>query len=318
VKLNVVYSTDDNYAQHVGVSLTSLFETNKNEFEDFCIYIIENNLSKDNKEKLYQVCKNYRADSVFINFNQIADKLRLNIGNSISISAYARLFLSNNIDQSIEKIIYLDCDSVINGSLKELWDINMDAYYVAGVADTVAKETKLKVGMDSNDIYLNSGMLVINLKKWRNDQIEERFIDFINSKQGNVFHHDQGIINAVLHKKAFKLHPRYNAMTPFFTMKLKDIMTYYKLKDYYNQNEIKEAVKEPIFVHFTPAFVNRPWVKGCNHPLTQLYKNYLELTPWNGSPMLKDRRSIVEKFIASLYNHLPFRTAHKICRLVFT
>ena len=188
MNLSVVYSSDNNYAQHVGVSMISLFESNI-EFNSIHVYLIENNISFDSKVNLKLICDKYNRIIKFIDFNKFSNKLQLNIGDSISVNSYARLFLSSIIDNSVDKIIYLDCDSIVNGSLCELWNKNISEYYVAGVSDTVSDNTKLQVNLDSNSPYINAGMLLINLKKWRDDDIEKNFIEFIDSYNGNVFHH---------------------------------------------------------------------------------------------------------------------------------
>lgn len=316
MELNVVYSSDNNYAQHVGVSMVSLFENNTI-FNNITVYLIENNISQDNKNKLNEICITYKREIVFINFKELSNKLQLNIVNSISISAYARLFISSVIEKNIEKILYIDCDSVINCSLESLWNININKYSVAGVKDTVSDKTKEKVNMEKNNHYINSGMLLINLKKWREDNVEKKFIDFINSYNGQVFHHDQGTINGVLHENFLILHPKYNAMSTFFTMTRQEILQYYGLRDYYSETELKEAKNNPVYIHYTPAFVNRPWIKGSKHPLMGLYKKYLDMTPWKGTDLYKDERSIVEKMVAFLYNYFPFKMANGICNIIF-
>jgi lipopolysaccharide biosynthesis glycosyltransferase len=314
--LRVVYSSDNNYAQHVGVSMTSLFQNNK-EFNDINVYLIENNISIANKNNLTSISEKYNRTIMFIDFNGFSNKLKLNIGNSISINAYARLFLSNVIEPDVDKVIYLDCDSVINKSFYELWNTDISEFYAAGVLDTVSDNTKLRINIDPNSAYINSGMLLINLKKWREEDIEKRFIDFINSCNGEVFHHDQGTINGVLNEKFLILHPKYNAMTTFFTMSRDQMMQYYGLKDYYSYSELVEAIKNPVFIHFTPAFANRPWVKGCKHPLAPLYREYLDMTPWKGTAFFKDKRLKGEKLVSFLYNNLPFVMANRICTLMF-
>ncbi|AXY10758.1 MULTISPECIES: glycosyltransferase family 8 protein [Bacillus] len=314
--LNVVYSSDDNYAQHVGVSLLSLLQNNQH-FNKLNIFLIENNLSSYNKKNLNSVCKKYNKTIQYINFNVLLERLELNIKDSIAINSYARLFLAGVIPEELDKIIYLDCDSIINSSLSDLWDTDITEYFVAGVCDTVSNQTKLRIDMDKSDGYINAGMLLINLKKWREENIEQKFMEFIKKKDGNVFHHDQGTINGVLKDKILYIHPKFNAMTPFFTMSRKEIMSYYELENYYNEIEIDEAVKNPVFIHYTPAFVNRPWIEGCKHPLTPLYKSYLDMTPWKSTDLWKDRRGKAEKTIALLYTRLPFRIAHRIRNLIF-
>ncbi|SHH68281.1 glycosyltransferase family 8 protein [Clostridium grantii] len=314
--LNVAYSTDNNYVQHVGVSLISLFENNK-EFDEITVYIIENNISEISKVNIKLISEKYNRQIKFIDFNKFKGNLKLDIKNSISLSSYARLFLGRIISTNVERVIYMDCDSVINKSLMDLWTMNIYQYYIAGVLDTVSNETKVKVGMDLKSPYVNAGMLLINLKKWREDNIEEKFIEFIDTYNGKVFHHDQGTINGVLNKKILILHPKYNAMTTFFTMNRTDIITYYGLSDYYDEVHLKEAIEEPIFVHYTPAFTTRPWIKGCKHPLRGLYEKYLDMTPWKNIKLRSDSRKAVEKFVASLYNNLPFNVANRICKSLY-
>lgn len=315
MNLNIAYSSDDNYAQHLGVSMISLFENNKI-FNEINVYIIESKISPQNKERLENIAKEYGRHIHFMNFEKYEEKLKLNMENSISISAYSRLFLSQML-RDINKIIYMDCDSVINHRLYELWNIDLEEYYIAGVLDTVGYDTKLRIGLDKSDNYINSGMLLINLKKWREDNIQQKFIEFINYYSGNVFHHDQGVINGVLRDKILVLHPKYNSMTTFYTMTMENMMKYYKMDKYYSEKEIIEAKNNGVFIHYTPVFVNRPWIKGCKHPLNYVYKQYLDKTPWKDAPMWEDKRSKGEKVVSLLYNNLPFNIANGICNLIF-
>src|SRR5690606_26418218 len=84
-----------------------------------------------------------------------------------------------------------------------------------------------------------------------------------------VFHHDQGVINGVLSHGIRVLHPKYNAMTTFFTMSRNHLMDYYGMADYYGEQELAEAARHPVFVHYTPAFAGRPWAQGNQQPPRQ-------------------------------------------------
>ncbi|WP_273832014.1 glycosyltransferase family 8 protein [Guptibacillus sedimenti] len=316
MKISVVYSSDNNYAQHVGVSILSVFENNQ-EFENIDVYLIENNISTINKHKLQTICEKYNRKIHFVSFTQYEEKLTLKMKHSISINAYARLFISEIIDSSVNKVLYLDCDSIVNGNLTELWSTDISNYHAAGVLDTVSEETKLRVNVNAKSPYINSGMLLINLAKWRGEAINKKFIDFIESYNGDVFHHDQGVINGVLSEKILILHPKYNAMTPFFTLKRSQITNYYGIEEFYSEAELIEARTSPVFIHFTPAFLTRPWVKGSKHPLASNYKKYLEMTPWNGVRFIDDNRNINEKFVSFLFNKLPFKVAISLSSIIY-
>ena len=199
MNLVVVYSSDNNYAQHTGVSIASLLDNNKH-FKAIHIYVIDNEISKDNKDRLINIITEYGREISFIDFNKYKSMLKLNMKWNISISSYARLFISSMLPNNVDKVLYFDCGTVIVSNIDELWNTDMNDYYVAGVADTVSSSTKLAVGIDHHGKYINAGMLLINLKKWRENKIQERFIKFIDKYNGSVTHHDQGVINGVLHK----------------------------------------------------------------------------------------------------------------------
>lgn len=319
MKLQVAYSSDNNYAQHVGVSMVSLFENNR-DFNDIVVYILENDISWNNKSRLTMIAEQYGREIFFIEMAVLLNKLPLNIGNSIAISAYARLFLASIIPVDVDRILYIDCDSIINESLADLWRIDFNDCYIAGVFDTICpfSENYTNIGLSEADTYINSGVMLIDLNKWRMNNIEQKLIDFIIQRKGKVHHHDQGTINGVLHSRCKIIHPKYNVMSVFFTMSRDQVINYYNMNDYYySTEEMKEAIMMPVIVHYTPGLVGRPWIKGCKHPLKDLYLQYLKMTPWKDVPLHKDNRNFAERTVMFLYRNLPFEFANKICKTVF-
>lgn len=314
MNLIIVYSSDDNYAQHTGVSILSVLDNNRH-FKNIDIYVIDNDISNENKNRLNDIVNKYNRNINYIEFEKYKQKLKLDMKWDISISAYARLFISSILPNNIDKVLYFDCDTIIVNKLDELWNIDIKDYYVAGVGDTVSIEVKESVGMDREFNYINSGMLLINLKKWREDYIENQFIEFIDKHRGCVNHHDQGVINGVLYKKCKLLHPKFNIMTTYYTMKRKDIITYYGISNgFYTQEEIDDALNNPVYIHYTPGFTTRPWIKGCKHPKKEIYLRYLDNTPWNYYVPKKDNSKFKIKFINSLYRNLPFNIANTLVR----
>lgn len=312
--MNIVYSSDDNYAQHTGVSIISLLENNKH-FNEINIYIVDNDIKNENKIKLNNIANRYKRKITYIDFKKYKEKLKLNMEWDISISSYARLFLTSMLPESIERVLYFDCDSVINQSLDELWNENIDNYYIAAVQDTVSNSIKKSIGMDKTEKYINAGMLLINLKKMRENNIEKKFLEFIDKYNGNVIHHDQGVINGVLHGHIKIISPKFNFMTVLYTMSRDELIKYYNIQeDFYSVEEIENGKERSVFIHFTPGFTTRPWVKGCTHPFKELYWNYLRMTPWNGVKLEEDKRKISQKIVSFIYEYLPFKIANKIIK----
>ena len=300
--LHIAFSSDNNYVAHLGVAIISLLENNR-KLNIINIHVLDNNISFENKERLKEIVSN-KASIYFYELSELLGKLdkQYNIPKTISISAYARLFLSEILDKKISKIIYADCDALFMDSLEKLWSIDISQNSVAGVLDHVGIQNKLKIGLKKDDYYINSGFLLINLEKWRETRALEKMLYFIESKNGNVTHHDQGVINACFEDDILILPPHYNVMTSFFDFRdVESIKHYYGIANYYSQNDINEAKKNPVFVHFTPSFSKRPWVEGAKHPLKEKYVEYLMKTPFKTTILEKDNRPIKIKLLEKIF-----------------
>ena len=311
--LNIIYSSDDNYYIYMGVSILSVLENNKN-FNSINIYIVDNNISDGNKLELKKLVESYQRNIIFIDFEKYKKYLNLNMQWQISISSYARLFVASMLPSNIDKVLYFDCDTLIVDSLNELWNQDINDFYIAGVCDTVPSNIKQAIGLNNKDFYINAGMLLINLKKWREDNLEKNLLNFIDNHNGNVIHHDQGVINGVIKNK--KILPlKYNLMTSYLMMSRDDIIKFYKVEDpFYSKEQIDEAIKNPVYIHYTPGFTTRPWVKGCKHPYVDLYWKYLKLTPWKDFKPIKNNEKFHVKMVNWIYLNLPFDLACFLCK----
>lgn len=300
MRLNVAFSSDENYARHIGVSMLSLFQNNIN-FDEIYVYIIDSDIKQETKCELNNIAKRYNRRLIYIPFEEMCAEL--NTDNNYSLSSYGRLFLSRI--KEIDKVLYLDCDSIVISSLKNLWEEDIEQFYVAGVQDNVNVFYKTGVGLNKNYRYVNAGFLLVNLKKWREEEIENKFLNFIDDYKGSVPHHDQGVINAVCNEHILILHPRYNVQCPMFQYSCDQILKLDHITSYYTQKEINDAIDNPCFIHFTNGFFNRPWNKDSTHPLKNKYLEYLDQTPWNKN-ILDNKLCINARIMRSLHKYLPF------------
>ena len=122
---HIVYASDDKFAEILGVSLVSLYENSK-DMDEIVVYILDSGITDDNKQKLLSVCKFYkRRDVVFIPGKNISEKLSMNVAvDRGSLSQYARLFVSSDLPQELNRVLYLDCDIVVMRSIRELWNLD--------------------------------------------------------------------------------------------------------------------------------------------------------------------------------------------------
>lgn len=281
--MNIVYSSDENYVQHMGVSVFSLLQNNM-EIPEIIIYVLANDISNTSKERLRDIVeRQFHRKIVFVDFAPYKSRLNLNMEWPISLSAYARLFLAEILPETCGRVVYIDCDTVVCKSLQELWETDLRNCSVGGVMDTVLPQFKCAVGLNVCEGYINSGVLLIDLKKWRQKNVQEQFIRFIEEHHGKVSHHDQGTINGVLHNEIMALHPKFNAMTPIFTTNYKNLLQLYQIEgSYYSRKELKEAASDPVIIHYVPEFMGRVWEYECRHPKKSVYLSYLNQTVWKG------------------------------------
>lgn len=306
-ELNVLFSSDDHYAQHLGAAMQSLLENNQ-DFTVIRIYVIDSEISDLSKEKLCRIASKFSNVSLFwIPFEKWKSQLHLNMTWSISISAYARLFVSDMIQDNIDRVLYLDCDMVVCDSLKSLWNTDLQDCVLGAVQDSIGDRTKNAVGLLPEEQYFNSGMLLIDLAKWRELDIGKKCFHFIAEKNGSVVHHDQGVLNGVLRNQWFRLPLCNNLMTIHFIFNRRRIIDYFgEHADFYSENEIVNAKEHPLIMHYTPSFTSRPWCKDCKHPRKMLYWENLAKTPWKGAKPEKSKDKWYVKLINWRYRIIPF------------
>ena len=305
--MNIIFSSDDNYARHLGVAIYSILQHNKT-VETIHFYVINNRIHHSNTDKLELIVKEYEnADISFIPFDSFENQLHLNLSWPISLSSYARLFIGEVLPEKIDRVLYLDCDVVVNGSIEELWDIDLKGNCLGAIQDTIPSKTKSEVGLLHQQSYFNAGVLLIDLEQWRSKEIGRKCLDFIASHKGRVKHHDQGVLNGVLKEQWERLPLKFNVMTIHYVLSQSRIHRFYNDKaPFYNADEVYDAIKSPVILHYTPSLTSRPWEKNCKHPLQNVYKDYLDCTPWKDYPLIKDNSPWYVHLINLRYRYLPF------------
>lgn len=311
---NIAYATDNNYVQYMMVSMASVMENNM-DAEAICFYVLNNRIEQENIKLIEELVKKYNRSVDFIPTDDLISKLELNMLWEISVSTYLRLFLGSVIP--VEKVLYLDCDTVIVDSILDFWNTDISNEAIAGVRDVGYDKSKINVGLLEKDEYINAGIILINLEYWRKNAIEEKFLDFLDDYKGQVYHHDQGILNGVLHDHIKIIHPRYNLLTAYVNMKQKSFVKLFNIQGpMYQQEEIDRAIEKPICIHFTPFFTNRPWEKGCKHKLKSYYFKYRDITPWKSCELITTKVGKKTQIINWLFSYLPFGVALKIYKVI--
>lgn len=304
--MNVIYSSDDNYARHAGISITSLYDHNQ-DMEEIHVYLIDDGISEENHHRLDDIARKYGREIHYVPFAPFKKKLTLNNKWELPISAYARLFVEEMVPETVERLLYLDCDTIISDSLRDLWKTDLQGKTIGAVEDVASCVFQPETDSPEPYRYFCSGVILIDMKKWRESHALDRMLCYLDNRQGQVRHHDQTILNGVFWKDCYMLHPRYDALTPTFMMSYENLRAYFKLWDrYYTKQEIRESVKHPAIIHYTSSNVGRPW-ENSKHPKAKVYQKYWKESAWKDAPWGTFRPSYdaVQQRTYWLYQHVP-------------
>lgn len=316
MRFDVIYATDENYAMYTGISIYSLYENNK-EIDDLRVHILDNNINEKSVESLNKIANEFGRQLYFYNakglFDDLAKKIKMK--NTQTITTYASCFMAKLLGNDIKTALYVDGDSLFLGSVKELAEMSMDDYYVAGSLDTCLPAVRYAIGFEKTTPYLNAGFLLMNFEKIRNANLDTQIFDFIRDVIPTSLHNDQDVVNGVLGKKLKVLPAKYCVLTPLYEKKYDDIVYFFGLENYYSKQEIEDAVKNPVFVHFTPSATKRPWVIGCDHPLKCRWDEYKLKTDWCNVGDKKDKRKFKKKFLDFMYRNLPVKAYINVIKI---
>lgn len=276
--INVCYSSSDSYARIMAVSICSLLENNKKEFIN--IFVLDNGISDENKNKINIMVSKYNCLLKFVDITMFKNKTtHIKINDRWNFATFGRLFVSELLPD-IDKIIHIDCDTIILKSIASLRETDITNKAVAGVEDCLSPLYRKCLKKEKNAILYNAGILLMNLKFIRDNDIERKFLEKINTSS-RLLYLDQDIINGVINEDdKILLHPRFNAYSLLFYSDYKEIIYLRNSKKYYSEKEICEAINNPTIVHFTTSNfdVGRPWNTNNNHPYRQEFLKYLSLT----------------------------------------
>lgn len=307
--MNIVFHSSDTFVPILSVAIVSILINNK-ESDAITIYVIENDISNINKNKLKNIVQNYQRNIIFIPMPDINKDYALGlkmIKKIWSFDSYCRLFLGSILPQSVKKVLYLDSDIICNNSLKELYETNLGNNYCAGVIDCLGEKYYELFHLSKRSFYCNSGVILLDLEKWRKNNIEKEVSNYVKSKNGYVFFMEQSVLNVILQEKIKILHPKYNVYTLMVAFTNKNLYQLRHQKRYYLDKEIEKAIANPTIIHMTNCFYikGRPWIKGNNHPFKQLFLKYREKTPWKNEPLFDENTSRLQKYLFSIVRLLP-------------
>ena len=307
--LEVVYGANDGYARHLGVSLCSLFDRNRS-FREIRVHVLSMGISRSNKQRLQCLADAYGRTLVFVEMERLEERLRgeeqpewETAAGPYDISVMLRLFMGEMLPQELDRVLYLDCDTVVLQSLKRLWRTELGDCLIGAVMEpSIYPEVKSSIGLGPEDAYYNSGVLLVDLAGWRKEAVQRQLLAFWQEKGGQLFASDQDVLNGVLKGRIRTLPPKYNFFTNYRYFSYQALTGYSPAYSAVSREQFQEAKAHPVVVHYMGD--ERPWIAGNRNHYRKAYESYLARTPWAGT-----KKDPGKRMYMLAYHGLDYATA---------
>lgn len=266
--VHVLMCTNALFLQHAAVCLASLLTNNSELFFD--IVIVERVTENLDKEKLRRSMARFPNHSLqFQKFVPPAKLLLpLESGAHYTIDTYTRLWLAEFFPEDVERVLYLDADIVVVGSIAPLWRVDLAGALMGAVDIPGSDQGVRRLGMRFEDGYFNAGVIVTDLQQWRATRAEEVVLDYIRANPERI-EYDQDALNACFHRRTKRLDYKWNVIRPFFREPLALPL---------ERAEIEAIRRDALIIHFNGS--SKPWSYFSDHPRRAEYEKYLQMTEW--------------------------------------
>lgn len=264
----VVLATNKNYCLPCVVTINSIIQ-NADKTKKYAVFVLHSELDNTDIEHLESMC----TDNVFVHCISV-DINRL-VGNNFDYTTahyskemYYRILIADMFG-IYNKVIYIDCDLVLNTDIANLYQTDLCDNVIAAVINPVIYSTdyiKNTLGVDPEK-YFNSGVLIINIKKFKELKIKERCLNLLQEIKSLRFP-DQDVLNIACQGSVLYLDIRWNYQW-FFKIDNIQLPTY--CKEQYDM-----ASSNPYIIHYSSG--KKPW-KMRNLRYAELWWKYAKGTP---------------------------------------
>lgn len=262
--INVAFCLDSKFLMQTCVSITSLLTSAKDKCRYNIYCVLGKDISKQNRKELEDSVFKFSNDSkiIFLNENGSYDNAHIPPGrDEWSKAVYYRLMLPDLIPNA-DKVIYIDSDTIILRDLIEMNNIDFNDNYVLGCLDFLNDDVLWEQKYGNYWLHLekrqciNTGMMIMNLKKIRQDNLSEKWIELAKKEVRCV---DQDVINSTCLGKIGLLPTIYNRAVVDKT-KIKSAIT-------------EEDLQKIVILHYVYP---KPWIEKGK--LSDLWWNCAEMT----------------------------------------
>lgn len=262
--MNLLFTLNKKYLPQLIVLLKSIFSNNPNKHLE--VYIISKDLSQTDITKIQKKFSNEAINITLLNFDE-----KLLVGSPTSkrypLEIYYRLFAAQVLPKEVDKILYLDPDIVVINKLDELYNLDFEDNYFIGathVRRLLRKFNEIRVNAPKNSPYINTGVMMMNINKLREEQDVSKVYEYINKHKRKFTLPDQDILCGLYGDKV-KLIDQYkynlsDRMIRLYNLRARPKITIDWVKD------------NTVIIHYCGR--NKPWKKKYHGILDEFYHKY--------------------------------------------
>lgn len=260
MNIPIFLSSDNNYTPFVATTMASICDNT----DSFCeFYVLDGGISKENQEKICELKNKFENFSIEFKTIELELIKDFSIHNHLSLAAYNRLFIAN-LFPNIKKALYFDVDVIAIKDITEIFNTNLDNYIIGAAKDMGYKEyidpVRKNMDLSFKSVYFNSGVLLMDLEKWRNFNITKVLFEIEERYRVKILNCDQDLLNKFFENNYKLLKSSYNSRT--LEEDTVVLHFYHRLK--------------PWQADFSLDQYNKPYkLKGAN-----FFWHYAEMTPF--------------------------------------
>ena len=249
------FCVNDAYVPYIAVTIKSIRIHHPD--EELVFHILTDGVSEKNRARLQDEVADAPGISCHIITVDRSKVCRLRKGKQHE-SVWYRVLLPEYLSDDVHRILFLDADTLVTGSLDALFDLDLDGRSVAGCLDPLSfsADTFERLEYAPELKYLCAGVLMINLDYWREHGLEERIIAFATDQAEQLRFWDQDAVNYVCRDTKLVLPLRYGVMSCFFWPAWVGRIG--------SKEELRECLLNPAIIHFAG---NAPWKKELSRML---------------------------------------------------
>jgi len=200
MNIPIFLSSDNNYAPFVATTIASICDNTKSFVE---VYVLDGGITEENQEKisaLKDVFKNFSIEFIKIDLEKEFSRIKCSdYLKYISLATYNR-FLIPDLKPEIDRALYSDVDVIFTGDIKEMYEEDLDGYIIGAVWESYHEphiniKRKIPINLSEEHKYFSAGNLLIDCKKWRENDITNKLFEIVYKYQGRLRYNDMDVLN---------------------------------------------------------------------------------------------------------------------------